>query len=134
MMRMQTMIHAAVQENNFEMRLQAWAYWIPFYFSTNLFNYARYRTFYLETLKNIQKNYPGLKELLSTTWLFVQGQDHYAHTTAIDERGEQTINRVAKTSDKILFSLCMLWINLYNILRFVMCLCLALLLNLGRVA
>ena len=53
MMRMQTMIHTAVQENNFEMRLQAWAYWIPFYFSTNLFNYARYGTFYLETLKNI---------------------------------------------------------------------------------
>ena len=52
-MRMQTMIHTAVQENNLEMRLQAWAYWIPFYFSTNLFNYARYGTFYLETLKNI---------------------------------------------------------------------------------
>ena len=108
MIRMQTMIHAAVQENNFEMRLQAWAYWIPFYFSTNLFNYARYRTFYLETLKNIQKTYPGLKELLSTTGLSIQGQDHNAHRTDIDQRGEQTTNRDAKTSGKILFSLCML--------------------------
>ena len=56
---MQTMIHTAVQENNFEMRLQGWTYWIPFYFSTDLFNYAHYGTCYLETLKNIQKNYPG---------------------------------------------------------------------------
>ena len=44
MMRMHTMIHTAVQENNFEMRLRPWTYWIPFYFSTNLFNYARYET------------------------------------------------------------------------------------------
>ena len=100
------MIHTAVQQNNFEMRLQAWTYWIPFYFSTNLVNYARYRTFYLETLKNIHKNYPGSKELLRTTGLSVQ--DRYAHRTAIDQRGEQTINRDAKTSSKILFSLCML--------------------------
>ena len=40
MMQMQTMTHTAVQENNLDMRLQAWANWIPFYFSTNLFNYA----------------------------------------------------------------------------------------------
>ena len=107
MMRMQT-IHTAVQQNNFEMRLQAWTYWIPFYFSTNLFNYARYRTFYLETLKNIHKNYPGLRELLRTTGLSVQGHDRYAHRTAIDQRGEQTINSDAKISGKILFSLRML--------------------------
>ena len=31
MMRMQKMIHTAVQENNFEMQLQAWAYWIPYW-------------------------------------------------------------------------------------------------------
>ena len=77
-----------VQENNFEMWLRAWAYWIPFYFSTNLFNYAHYGTFYLETLKNIQKNYPDLKELLSGTGLSVQGQDRYAHRAAIDQHGE----------------------------------------------
>ena len=52
---MQTAIHTAVQGNNCEMQLQAWAYWIPFSFLTNLFNYARYGTFYLETLKNIRK-------------------------------------------------------------------------------
>ena len=107
-MQMQTVIHTAVQGNNCEMQLQAWAYWIPFSFLTNLFNYARYGTFYLETLKNIQKNYPGLNELLRTTGLSVQGQDCYAHRTAIDQHGKQAINRDAKTSGKILFSLCML--------------------------
>ena len=105
---MQTAIHTAVQGNNCEMQLQGWAYWIPFSFLTNLFNYARYGTFYLETLKNIQKNYPGLNELLRTTGLSVQGQDCYAHRTAIDQHGKQAINRDAKTSGKILFSLCML--------------------------
>ena len=129
MMQMQTTIHTAVQGNNFEMQLQAWAYWIPFSFLTNLFNYAHYGTFYLETLKNSQKNYPGLNELLRTTGLSVQGQGWYAHRTAIDQHDKQAINRDAKTSGKILFSLCMLWINLYNILRLVMSLCLAFLHN-----
>ena len=126
---MQTTIHTAVHGNNFEMQLQAWAYWIPFSFLTNLFNYACYGTFYLETLKNSQKNYPGLNELLRTTGLSVQGQGWYAHRTAIDQHDKQAINRDAKTSGKILFSLCMLRINLYNILRLVMFLCLAFLHN-----
>ena len=90
-----------------------------FFFSIN------FRTFYLETLKNIHKNYPGLKELLGTTGLSGQYQDCYAHRTAIDQCDKQTIDRDAKTSGKILFSLCMFWINLYNTLRFVMSLCFA---------
>ena len=90
-----------------------------FFFSIN------FRTFYLETLKNIHKNYPSLKELLGTTGLSGQYQDCYAHRTAIDQCDKQTIDRDAKTSGKILFSLCMFWINLYNTLRFVMSLCFA---------
>ena len=128
-MRMQSMIYTVVQENNFEMRLQAWTCWISFYFSINLFNYARYGTFYLESLKNILQNYPGLKELLSTTGLSVQGQGHYAHRTAIDQRNKKPLTEMQKLQVKFFFSLCMLWINLYNILRFVISLCFAFLHN-----
>ena len=35
--------------------------------------------------------------------LLVQGQEKYPLRTAIDQRGEQTINRDAKTSGKIIF-------------------------------
>ena len=45
---------------------------------------------------------------MSIIGLSVQGQDCYAHRTAIDQHGEQTINGDAKTSGKIIFSLCML--------------------------
>ena len=42
--------------------------------------------------------YPGLKDLLMATGLTVQAQDRYPLRTAIDMRGEQTINRDAKTA------------------------------------
>ena len=102
MMRMQTMAHAAVQENNFEMHMQAWAYWIPLYFATNMFSYARYGSYYLEMLKNIDQMFPGLKELMKKSVLSVQGQERYPHRTAVDQHGEQTINRDAKTSGKFI--------------------------------
>ena len=50
---------------------------------------------------NIEKFYPNLKPLLETKGLSVQGQDRYAIRTSIDQRGEQTINRDAKTSGGI---------------------------------
>ena len=49
-----------------------------------------------------------MKELMRSTGMFAQGQDRYAHRTAIDQSGKQTINRDAKTSGKIRFSLRML--------------------------
>ena len=36
MMTFQRMIHLAVQENDFQLRLQAWEYWIPLYFATDI--------------------------------------------------------------------------------------------------
>ena len=64
MMRMQHVIYTAVQENDFDARLAAWDYFIPLYFSFNKTNYARYGSFYVETLKSIEEKYPGLKEML----------------------------------------------------------------------
>ena len=99
MMRMQHVIHTAVQENDFDARLAAWDYFIPLYFAFNKTNYARYGSFYVETLKSIEDKYPGLKEMLKKAGLSVQRQDIYH--IAIDQRGERTINHNAKTSGEI---------------------------------
>ena len=93
--------HIAVQSNNFNLRLFAWKYMIPFFFVLNKINYARYGSFYRESMGNIEKVYPNLKPLLETKGLSVQEQDRYAIRTSIDQRGEQTINRNAKTSGGI---------------------------------
>ena len=101
LMRIQHMAHTAVQENNFDLRAEAWKKLLPLYFAFNMFNYARYGSFYVETLNCINDLYPGMRPLLTKTGLSIQGQDRYPLRTAIDQRGEQTINRDAKTSGGI---------------------------------
>ena len=61
---------------------------LPMYFAFNKVNYAYYGSY---------------EELISMEDLLVQGQEKYPLRTAIDQRGEQTINRDAKTSGKIIF-------------------------------
>ena len=56
--------HIAVQSNNFDLRLFAWKFMIPFFFVFNKINYARYRSFYTESMGNIEKFYPNPKPLL----------------------------------------------------------------------
>ena len=45
--------------------------------------------------------HPGCKELLSHKGLSVQAQERYACRTAINQRGEQTINKDAKVAGGI---------------------------------
>ena len=49
-------------------------------------------------LESIELQYPGCKELLLSAGLSVQAKDHYPNRTAIDQRGEQSVNRNAKTA------------------------------------
>ena len=44
---------------------------------------------------------PGCKDLLLSAGLSVQAQDHYPHSTAIDQRGEQSVIRDTKTAGRI---------------------------------
>ena len=74
---------------------------MPFYFALNKTNYSRYGSHYVNLLENIEQIYPGLKELLRYKGLSVQAQDRYKLRTAIDQRGEQSINRDAKTTGGI---------------------------------
>ena len=53
---------------------------------------------YVQVLKQIESKYPGLKEFLLPCGLSVQAQETHPVRTAVDQRGEQTINRDAKTS------------------------------------
>ena len=61
-------------------------------------NHARYGCYYIQVMKQIESKHPRLKELLLPCGLSVQGQETHPVRTAIDQQGEQTINRDAKTS------------------------------------
>ena len=58
----------------------------------------RYGSYYVEMMTNIDEKYPGMRELLLKFGLSVQGQGYYDLKTAADQRGEQTINKDAKTA------------------------------------
>ena len=92
MMEQQHYRHVGIQENSFEARMNAWEYFLPFYFVMNKLNYARYGSYYLHQMKNGEVIYPGLKVPIS-----VQGQNRYNIRTPIDQRGEQTLNKQPKT-------------------------------------
>ena len=49
-------------------------------------------------MENLNETYPGLQELISQHRLSIQAQEKHLLRTAADQRGEQTINRDAKTS------------------------------------
>ena len=47
---------------------------------------------------NIDQKYPGMKQFLKEKGLSIQAQDNHCLKTATDQRGEQTINKDAKTA------------------------------------
>ena len=98
LMQYQHKMHIAIHENNFDQKVLFWKQFIPFYFALNKINYARYGSNYVEVLNNIDRLYPGMRQSLP---IWVQAQDRYPVRTSIDQRGEQSINRDAKTSGGI---------------------------------
>ena len=52
-------------------------------------------------MENLDITHPGCREFLEEKGLSVQAQERCPCHTAIDQRGEQTINRDAKTSGSI---------------------------------
>ena len=100
-MRFQHFAHLSVQENNFEMKLICWEFFLPLYFALNKTNYSRYGSYYLRLFQDNEEGYPGLKELLRYKGLSVQAQSRYMLLAAIDQRGEETVNRDAKTTGGI---------------------------------
>ena len=70
-------------------------------FALNKQNYARYGSLYVNSLENLEETHPGCPELIKHKGISVQGQSKYPCRTAIDQRGEQTINRDAKVAGGI---------------------------------
>ena len=50
----------------------------------NKIDYAKYGSYYLETLKTIENSYPGMKEMMKHGGLSVHGQDKYPLGISID--------------------------------------------------
>ena len=103
-MKVQHLAHTTVQENDFNMRILAWKKMLPLYFYFNKMNYACYGDYYLQHLRHIETLNPGMKELLMAKGMSVQAQTVHPVRTATDRRGEQTINKDAKTTGNIYFS------------------------------
>ena len=82
LMRLQHQVHAAIQTNDFEMRLDAWERVLLYYFIFNEMNYVWYGSYYVQVLKQIESKYPVTHPVRD----------------AIDQRGEQTKNSDVKTS------------------------------------
>ena len=73
----QHLLHMAVQENDFFLRLHGLKYLLPFCFALNKQNYARYGSFYIHSLENLDNAHPGCRELIQEKGLSVQAQDRY---------------------------------------------------------
>ena len=101
LMSIQQAAHLAVKENDFESRRLASKQFLPFYFAFNKTTSARYASYYVGVLDNIDLLYHGARQLLSENGLSVQAQDRYLLRAAVDPRGEQTINRDEKTTGGI---------------------------------
>ena len=57
-----------------------------------------YSSYYVNKLSNISKDYPGLETFLKDGGLTVEVQNSHSVRTATDQRGEQTINKDARTA------------------------------------
>ena len=62
MMHIQTMIHTAIQENNLEMWLQAWAYWILFFFN-------KFQNILLGNIKKHSQKLSWLERTIGYNWI-----------------------------------------------------------------
>ena len=51
LMRVQHLAHLSIQENNFEVRLKCWQYFLPLYFALNKTNYFHYGSCYVNLLR-----------------------------------------------------------------------------------
>ena len=103
-----------MQTSDFDMRLDAWDKMSPYHFAFNKKNYARYGTWYVQTMKEIDHRYPTLKELLKSTGLSVQAQTAYPVRTSIDQRSKKSIKQDAKTPGNFIVFLFYYHIRTFN--------------------
>ena len=101
LMRTQSWAHLAVHDNNLDLRYYCYKFFLPLYFALHKTNYACYASHYVKMLDNMEVLYSGLKDLLSEKGMSVQAQERFPLRVPVDQRGEQTLNRDAKTTGGI---------------------------------
>ncbi len=90
-------LHYSINTNDYNLRLQCWRDSLPYFFSMNKQNYARYGTFYCRQLQHLHETHPGAKEELLAKGLFVCRNDMNIGQS-IDGAGEQTYMQRSKTT------------------------------------
>ena len=89
--------HFSINTNDFDLRLKRWKDSLPLCSVTNKQNYARYGTYYITQLENIDLTHPGAKEELQEMGLSVS-RNQFNIRQSIDGAGEQTFMRSSKTT------------------------------------
>ena len=74
----------------------AWEFFLPFCFSTNKHNYARYGSWYVHQIRNRDSLHSGNEIIFS-----VQSQARYNLRTAANQREEESLNKDRKTVDGV---------------------------------
>ena len=93
----QHLLHAAINTNNYDGRLQCWKDSVSLCFSTNKQNYSRYGTYYCLQMENLEETHPGAKDELQVKGLSVC-RNSYNIGQSIDGAGEQTFMKSSKTA------------------------------------
>ena len=75
------------------LRIDAWEYFLPLCFATEKIHFARYGTFYIQQLKNLDSTHPGAFEEICEMVLVRRNKTGIGQ--AIDLAGEQTHMRNA---------------------------------------
>ena len=94
------LLHYSINFNDFELRLLCWKKLVALCFPTNKRNYARYGTYYVKTLENLETTHPEAIEELSVKGISIRRND-FGIGQSIDGAGEQTFQRASKTSGGI---------------------------------
>ena len=82
-------LHYAINTNNYDLRRLVWEKMLPLSFSMNKQNYARYGTFYIMQLANLDGTHPGARDEINMNGVSVC-RNTINIRQSIDGAGEQT--------------------------------------------
>ena len=91
------MLHYAVNTNNYDLRIIIWKELLPLFFATNRIHYARYGTYYSQSLEHIESTHLGARKEIEDVGLSIRRNKH-GIGQSIDLAGEQSYMRSAITS------------------------------------
>ena len=95
-MAIQHKLHFSINMNDFELRLCCLRTFLSLCFATHKQNYARYISYYVLLLENLEETHPGAKQELQEKGLSVC-HNYLNVRQSIDGAGEQTFMKSSKT-------------------------------------